>query len=421
MDDGPEVAVDVHLDDPPAQVSSIKTRIKSLATGVWDLLKRLTEYMAPTVVRTPATSATAEVLDPEIDPDDFGLSVPENALITRQHNRRFDWQIFARDLKIETLNSKVEDKPMIYHKAPPIFTWPENQSWNCMDRIAPRLKVPTPDPWSNTEYLQLAESAIDPLATRPRDAASAFNNWIWTWAYVDPNQKTDVNRLPDKYPLGVYFTILWMAGLVNASNKYDTPVENLFSDKDKSDLIRFMARCTEVIDPRVRKAISHYGHIPIWYEAGDGTNHYPDTDTLWADKGNAMYSWMCKKRGFFKEYNLNAESHGDLMEVCFNLCYMHVVIGINLPELFKFTNAGMSTWFAVFPPATELFWKSSEKNRILLSLHIRGAQLLQGLFAGLARGNLAAEVFVVTGEQPPLTCLESDQARHATLVGGVGP
>ena len=133
MDDGPEVAVDVHLDDPPAQVSSIKTRIKSLATGVWDLLKRLTEYMAPTVVRTPVTPATAEVLDPEVDPDDF-------------------WQIFARDLKIETLNSKVEDKPMIYHKAPPIFNWPENRSWNCMDLIAPRLKIPVPDPWTNTEY-----------------------------------------------------------------------------------------------------------------------------------------------------------------------------------------------------------------------------------------------------------------------------
>ena len=72
MDDGPEVAVDVHLDNPPAQVSSIKTRIKGLATGVWDLLKRLTEYMAPTVVKTPATPATADVLEPEIDPDDFG-------------------------------------------------------------------------------------------------------------------------------------------------------------------------------------------------------------------------------------------------------------------------------------------------------------------------------------------------------------
>ena len=197
MDDGPEVAVDVHLDDSPAQISSIKTRIKSLATGVWDLLKRLTEYMAPTVVKTPATSATTEILEPEIDPVDFGLSVPENTLITRQHNRRFDWNIFARDLMIETLIAKVEDKPVIHHKAPPVFTWPENQSWNCMDRIAPRLTVPTPDPWSNTEYIELAESAIDPLATRPKDAASAFNNWIWTWAYVDPNLKGDDNRLPD--------------------------------------------------------------------------------------------------------------------------------------------------------------------------------------------------------------------------------
>ena len=52
----------------------------------------------------------------------------------------------------------------------------------------------------------------------------------------------------------------------------------------------------------------------------------------------------CAIREVFKEYNLNAESHGDLKEVCFNLCYMHVVIGINLPELLKFTNPDMSTW-----------------------------------------------------------------------------
>ena len=94
----------------------------------------------------------------------------------------------------------------------------------------------------------------------------------------------------------------------------------------------------------MRKAISRYGHIPIWYEAGDGTHHYPNTDTLWADKGNAMYSWLCAKKGYFKEYNLNAESHGDLMEVCFNLCFMHVVLGVDLPQIFKFDTSYMSTW-----------------------------------------------------------------------------
>ena len=98
------------------------------------------------------------------------------------------------------------------------------------------------------------------------------------------------------------------------------------------------------MDSRARKAISHYGHIPIWYEAGDGKPHYPNTDTLWADKGNAMYSWLCAKKGYFKEYNLNAESHGDLMEVCFNLCYMHSVLGVDLTELFKFEKSYMSTW-----------------------------------------------------------------------------
>ena len=73
MDDGPEAAVDIHMDDPLAQISSIKTRIKSLVTGVWDLLKGLTERMAPTVVKTPATSATTAIREPEIDPAEIGF------------------------------------------------------------------------------------------------------------------------------------------------------------------------------------------------------------------------------------------------------------------------------------------------------------------------------------------------------------
>ena len=336
MDDAPEAAVDIHMDDPPAQISSIRTRIKSLATGVWDMLKKLTEYMAPTVVKTPATSATTAILEPEIDPDEIGLSVPQNTLITFSHDRRFDWATFSRNLMIESLNATTESKPVIHHKAPPLLTWPENQSWDCMARIAHRLTLPTPDPWSNSEYMEIAESGLQPLSTKVKDNQSAFNNWIWTWAYEDPDKVGDDHRFPDKYTMATFFTILWMAGLLSASQRQHVPVERLFSDRDKSDLIRFLTRCTEVMDSRARKAISHYGHIPIWYEAGDGKPHYPNTDTLWADKGNAMYSWLCAKKGYFKEYNLNAESHGDLMEVCFNLCYMHTVLGVNLTELFKF-------------------------------------------------------------------------------------
>ena len=62
----------------------------------------------------------------------------------------------------------------------------------------------------------------------------------------------------------------------------------------------------EIIDPRVRKAVSHYGHVPLMYALGDGTQHYPGTDTLWADKGNTFYAWLCDKRGYFKEYNLKS-------------------------------------------------------------------------------------------------------------------
>ena len=206
------------------------------------------------------------------------------------------------------------------------------------------MKIPTPSPWTNPEYVEIAESALPCFEKRADKNKGTFNNWIWTWAYKNPEQQADPHRIPDKYHLGVYFTILWMAGLHHASVKHKTPVDKLFTDRDRSDLILFLARCTEVLDPRVRKALSHYGHVPIWYQAGDGTPYYEGTDTLWADKGNAMYSWMCTKKGYFSEYNLNAESHGDLMEVCFNLCYMHTVLGLSLPEIFQFDATYMATW-----------------------------------------------------------------------------
>ena len=153
---------------------------------------------------------------------------------------------------------------------------------------------------------------------------AALNNWIYTWAYIKaPAQNED--QTPTAYSLSAYLTIIWMAGLLKASEKTKTSIDRLFSDGDRSDLFRFLSKCSEVIDPRVRKAVSHYGHVPLMYASGDGTQHYPGTDTLWADKGNTFYAWLCDKRGYFNEYNLNPESKGDLLEVCFNLYYMHAV------------------------------------------------------------------------------------------------
>ena len=101
MDDAAESAVHIHLDKPPEQVSTVKAKIKKITAGIWDMLKRLTEQLAPSVVRTPATVATKVTQEPEINPEEFGESVPENTLITLEHNRRFDWEAFAGGLLAE--------------------------------------------------------------------------------------------------------------------------------------------------------------------------------------------------------------------------------------------------------------------------------------------------------------------------------
>ena len=119
-----------------------------------------------------------------------------------------------------------------------------------------------------------------PLRRKVKDNKSAFTYYIYTWAYHDPQPKENDYREPDKFDPATYLTILWMCGLVSASNKKQILIEELFTDKDKSDIILFLAKCVEIIDPRVRKAVSHYGHTPVMYAAGDGTQHYPGTDTL---------------------------------------------------------------------------------------------------------------------------------------------
>ena len=359
MDDAAESAVYIHSDKPPEQVSTVKAKIKNITAGIWDMLKRLTEQLAPSVVKTPATVATKATQEPEVNPEEFEECVPENTLITPAHNRRFDWELFAGALLAEVMRVPKEQKPVINHKAPPLFLWHENKSWDAVSRLSHQVNAPTPDPWTCEEYMDLAQGGLRSLEKSASKAAGALNNWIYTWAYIKvPAQNED--QTPTAYSLSAYLTILWMTGLLKASEKMSTSIDRLFSDGDRSDLFRFLSKCNEVIDPRVRKAVSHYGHVPLMYASGDGTQHYSGTDTLWADKGNSFYAWLCDKRGYFNEYNLNPESKGDLLEVCFNLYYMHAVLNIDLPQLFQFDNTYLPTW--------SLQWAMLQRDLHVLSM-----------------------------------------------------
>ena len=343
MDDAAESAVHIHADKAPNQVSTVKTKLKTITAGIWDMLKRLTEHLAPSVVRTPATVATRVAQEPETDPEEFEESVPENTLISSSHNRRYDWELFANQLLTEVMKAPKDLKPMIDHKAPPMFIWHENRTWDAVSRLSHQIEVLVPDPWTCDEYTTLAQAGCDSMDKSSNKASSALNHWIYTWAYTRvPAQNED--QTPDAVTLSTYLTVIWMSGLTKASEIQNTPIDRLFSDGDRSDLFRFLARCRDIIDPRVRKAVSHYGHVPLTHASDDGIPHYPGTDTLWADKGNTFYAWVCKTRGYFDEYNLNAESKGDLLQVCFNLYYMHAVLNIDLPQLFQMDSTYMHTW-----------------------------------------------------------------------------
>ena len=359
MDDAVESAVHIHVDKPVDQASTVKTKIKNITSGIWDMLKRLTGHLAPSVVKTPATVATKVHQEPEVNPEVFPESVPENTLITLDHNRRFDWEKFATELLSEVTKAPKELKPAINHKAPPLFIWHENKAWDSVSRLSHKIDIPTPDPWTCDDYLSRAQEGVPSLEKSAAKYPATLNSWIYTWAYITvPAQNED--QTPTACSLTEYLTIIWMTGLLKASEKKGTDIDRLFSDGDRSDLFRFLSKCSEIIDPRVRKAVSHYGHVPLMYALGDGTQHYPGTDTLWADKGNAFYSWLCDKRGYFNEYNLNAESKGDLLEVCFNLYYMHTILKIDLPQLFQLDDTYLTTW--------SLQWAMLQRDLHVLSM-----------------------------------------------------
>ena len=257
MDDAAESAVHIHADKPPEQVSTVKAKIKNITAGIWDMLKRLTEQLAPSVVRTPATVATKVAQEPEIDPEEFEDSVPENTLITLTHNRRFDWIIFARDLLLEVMKVPKEQKPAINHKAPSLFVWHESQAWDPVSRISHKFETPVPDPWTCDEYLNLANAGHMSMEKSNSKEPAALNNWIYTWAYIKvPAQNED--QTPTAYSLSAYLTILWMSGLLKASEKTKTSIDRLFSDGDRSDLFRFLAKCNDIIDPaQLGKPLGH--------------------------------------------------------------------------------------------------------------------------------------------------------------------
>ena len=113
---------------------------------------------------------------------------------------------------------------MITHKAPPLFFWHENRSWDAVSRLSHQFDTPTPDPWTCEEYMGLAQDGLQSLEKSATKAPAALNHWIYTWAYIKvPAQNED--QTPTAYSLSAYLTILWMSGLLKASEKTNTSID----------------------------------------------------------------------------------------------------------------------------------------------------------------------------------------------------
>ena len=114
-----------------------------------------------TPVKTePVEKGTPETVlaDPVVDPLEFPSSVAENAIITLEHNRRFDTVKHSDSLN--TMASETADiqKPRLIGKAPEVFQWPRNEKWSPVQRFTDLHHCEgDPDPWKNERYLEVVK------------------------------------------------------------------------------------------------------------------------------------------------------------------------------------------------------------------------------------------------------------------------
>ena len=101
--------------------------VRTLAANLWQVVN--TFKGGNQVKKEPTEKGTPEttVADPVVDPFEFPSSVPENAIITLEHNMRFDALRFSDSLNKMTGEAPDIQKPRLIGKAPEIFQWPRNE------------------------------------------------------------------------------------------------------------------------------------------------------------------------------------------------------------------------------------------------------------------------------------------------------
>ena len=242
------------------------------------MLKRLTEQLAPSVVRTPATVATKVTQEPEINPEEFEESVPENTLITLEHNRRFDWEAFAGGLLAEVMRVPKEQKPVITHKAPPLFFWHENRSWDAVSRLSHQLDTPTPDPWTCEEYMGRAQDGLRSLEKSATKAPAALNNWIYTWAYIKVPAQNE----------GMVIDLIYSVSSPNAMRSLIPECE-----RQSHTMVMFRYCMHRVMVPSITQEQTHSGQTKeIPFMPGFVTSEDTSLTTTWIPSPKEIF-WRC--------------------------------------------------------------------------------------------------------------------------------
>ena len=107
-------------------------------------------------------------------------------------------------------------KPRLGEKAPEVFRWPENRSWNPEQRLQDhhrRDDDPDPDPWNNKVFTEI----VDEYARSYTSKKTFGTNAVWYWGHKGPDNAKDGDEL-DRFTTKDMLTICWTRAIKNAQH-----------------------------------------------------------------------------------------------------------------------------------------------------------------------------------------------------------
>ena len=215
------------------------------------------------------------------------------------------------------------ERQQILSPGPMIFSWHPNTAWSPREWITKRLHL-------RQKVREIAQPHLN--ARREGNPAAKYLQSEISHLF-DSAQRSEKEA-----HILAWMVVLHMHSELERNSGWSLPLCTHFIFHLSHDLGSVL----------VMKGLPSRGHSPRLYECEEGYIHYPEyTQTMRADVGNAMYGYVAKHLNLLPDApNLGDELTGDVVEIAYNLYFMHAALQIDVASLLGVEPTTLAGWWA---------------------------------------------------------------------------